>query len=824
MQEYAISVGRSRTEKKWKTKQITLEAFIQRLGDPVVTAETMAEYAAYSKDDRDARKDVGGYVAAALKDSRRANGCVQWRSMVTLDLDNVDASEADALELIARRCPYYYVVHPTHSHRPETPRLRLIVPLEAAITEEQYEPIARRVAADINMDWFDPTTFQATRLMYWPSVPCDLDYEAVFTVHEGPLCVGADMLARYTDWKNIGEWPVTSNEIKLEEHRAKTQQDPREKNNEVGVFCRAYTIQEAIETFLPDVYTPTDKPNRYTYAAGSTVGGLVLYDDIFAYDNHATSPASGQLCNAFDLVRIHKFGEEDARSRVKDPTKLPSYKAMLDLIADDDRINKQAAQDLIARQAKVEDEFNFDMVPEDQRDDSWKELLKYDKNGVVAKTINNVFLVLTHDPAFKGKLYTDTFAARDVTEDSLPWSRKYEDKDKDGKPKKHYRDWSDADTAQLRRYLENYYDGLTNKDVVETGLTNAFQAQSRHPVREYLESLPEWDGNHRVDTLLADYLGAEDSDFVRTITRTHLVAAVARVMEPGVKYDTMIVLCGSQGAHKSSFIRILCGDDWFNDSLKDFSGDKDAFMLIQGSWMVEAAEMSAYGKSKSVEFKSFMSKTSDIFRAPYGHRTGRQPRQCIFWGTTNSVQFLKDPTGERRVWPVDVSDKDGITRTKNVFEDLAGERDQIWAEALQYYRDGHPLFLNDEMERTAESVRAVFTEEDDRKDSIIAFLEKGITDNWKDMDLSDRRDWLSGDESIFNAGTPVPRTTVTAFEIWVECFNKNVNEPFPKSDNVFITDIMNNLPGWETVRGSIKLDRKVYDRKQKRVYFIRKDR
>ena len=284
----------------------------------------------------------------------------------------------------------------------------------------------------------------------------------------------------------------------------------------------------------------------------------------------------------------------------------------------------------------------------------------------------------------------------------------------------------------------------------------------------------------------------------------------------------MITLCGSQGAHKSSFIRILCGDDWFNDSLKSFNGDKDAFMLIQGSWMIEVGELVAYGRSKTEEFKSFLSKTTDIYRAPYGHRTGRQPRQCIFWGTTNGVQFLKDPTGERRMWPVDVSGKDGKTRTKNVFESLADERDQIWAEALAYYRDDWPLFLSDDMERTAEEMRTAFMEEDDRRDSIVAFLEKDITDNWEDMDLSDRRDWLSGDESIFSAGNPVKRTKVTAFEIWVECFSKNVNEPFPKVENNFITDVMNSLPDWETIRRPTRLDHKVYDGKQKRVYFIRK--
>lgn len=193
-------------------------------------------------------------------------------------------------------------------------------------------------------------------------------------------------------------------------------------------------------------------------------------------------------------------------------------------------------------------------------------------------------------------------------------------------------------------------------------------------------------------------------------------------------------------------------------------------------------------------------------------------RDSAFSGTTNDTQFLRDITGERRIWPIDV----GLVPTvKDVFSDLPEERDQIWAEALAAYHDNWPLFLSREMEEIADDMRSVFMEEDDRKDSIEAFLEKDITDNWQDLDLMERRDYLDGTK-VSNAGKPVKRQKVTAFEIWVECFNKNVNEPFPKYENTYITNLMNGLPGWKTVRESIRLDNVVYGGKQKRLFFMRK--
>lgn len=586
-----------------------------------------------------------------------------------------------------------------------------------------------------------------------------------------------------------------------DDKRPATPQNPLEKQNEVGLFCRAYDpIQEAIDTFLSDEYAPTADPKRYTYIKGSAEAGLVIYDDVFAYDNHATSPTSGELCNAFDLVRIHKFRELDEHldGRHKNPKTRPSYLAMLKLMENDERVKEQKATETAARLAQVETEFSYEDVSE-------KNTVKLQYGGKdyrVLPTINNVFLILTETKEFKGKLYSDTFAARDVICGKLPWNDEFP------------RDWSDTDTQQLRRFLEIHYDGLTNQNIIESGIVNACQANRRHPVRDYLNNLPEWDGVERVEELLVDYLGAENTEYVRTVTKTHLVAAVARVMEPGVKYDTMITISGGQGLRKSTFIRLLCSDLWFNDSLRDFNG-KDPFELIQGSWMVEIGELAAYKKSEKEEFKMFLSKTADRYRPPYGKRTIMQPRQCIFWGTTNDPQFLRDITGERRIWPI----AGGIEPIiKDVFEDLPGERDQIWAEALKAYTEHWPLFLDQRMEDIANKVREGFKEEDARIEAIEEFLERPIPTNWEERDLQERLDWLDGYKSKEGVET-MQRNSVTAIEIWVECFRGKLND-FPRRDNNEIINIVNSLPVWKKTGRGNSLG-KAYNNRRPHISFVR---
>lgn len=792
---YTLAVGRSVRATVWKREDWTLAKFTQKLANPPRTAETMAEYAAMDKSERSACKDVGGYVAGTLRGKRRAKGEVLSRSMITLDLDEVPVSLPEALAQIARALPYYYIVHPTHSHTPAAPRLRLILPLAAAVSAEEYEPIARAIAEDVGLMWCDPSTFQLERLMFWPSAPRDMDYAAAFVVHEGPFVVGEAILARYDDWRDARTWPNAVRQAALpalaptEDDAAEgaPAQDPREKPGLVGAFCRAYSVPQAIDAFLSEVYTPGETPERYTFAAGSAANGLaILEGGLYAYDHHATSPTSGLCLNAFDLVRLHRFGALDARSRTKNPTKLPSYAAMCALAQEDARV-KQAL-------------FG---------DGEWKALLEYDGKGRVAKTINNIFLILTHDPAFAGKLYNDVFAGREIVSGRLPWS----DESDLAAP----RDWTDADTAGLILYMEAQYDGLKNKGDTEIALTNAFMNNKRHPVRDYLEALPEWDGVERVPTLLVEYLGAEDEPYTRAVTIKHLVAAVRRVMQPGVKYDTILILSGPQGIGKSSLIRLLCPEEgWFNDSLYELK-DKDTFMSLQGSWMVEIPELAGFNKAMIESVKAFLSKNSDKYRPPYGKRSVVVERQCVFWGTTNSRFFLGDITGERRNWPVAC----GVQpQTKEVHEGLPRERDQIWAEAMAYYHAEVSLLLSPELERIANEKRADFSEEDPLLDTVKAFLEKPLPSDWAEREIEARRRWLREVESRPSGQKTFQRQRVTGLEFCVEELGRPLTE-VRKADVREINNILANLPDWTLSPERLSLD-KAYGGRRPSKTFVRK--
>ena len=799
MADYAIAVGAKVNSLKWNNRLTSWDALVDKLRHPVVTAESTLEYAAMTKPQRDRVKDVGGFVGGALKGTARGVGQVQWRSMVTLDLDHVVDSVDKVRALVEAQLPFTWVLHATHSHTPKAPRLRIIIPLEESITEEQYEPVARRLAADVGMDMFDVTTFQASRLMFWPSVCSDgLDeYNRVFTINEGALCNGAEVLSRYTDWRNMAEWPYSGKELQGHD-RAKTQQDPRDKKGPIGIFCRAYDMHEALATFLADVYTPTDKSDRYTFAAGSTFGGLVVYDDVFAFDNHGTSPTSGLLCNAFDLVRLHRFGALDEGSRVQEPTKLPSYVAMLEFLNKDEGYKRQQAAELTA---SLEDDFSFDdAAPEED----WRLEVVYQKDGVTpAKTIENFVLFIDNDPALRGRIFEDVFAYRTMVEGPVPWD------DSVG-----YRDWSDTDDACLRAYLEKHY-GIHQKDKTFDALNYVTHKNRKHPIREYFKGLPAWDGVPRVESLLVDYLGAEDKPYTRAVTRTHLVASVARIMVPGIKYDTEITLCGPQGCGKSTLIRKLYGDAYYSDSLRDFNGAR-AFEQLQGKWGLEIAELAAYKKSEKEDFKAFVSKTHDDYRQVYLRRTSQYPRQCVFWGTTNDAQFLRDVTGERRQWPVAV----GVNASKkNVHEDFDAERDQIWAEALMLYNAGHSLILDDEMEEAANVERSQFTEEDARVYAIEAYLSKPLPLDWDDRSLDERLDWLEFGWAEADEET-VRRTQVTALEVWCECFRGNMND-FPRRDNNEISNILNNVDGW--VRGGRpSIGKKAYGDRRPNVSFVLK--
>ena len=536
-----LAVGASRSAAHWKNKTMQWSEFLGMIQNTTQTRETLAEYRKMPKGKQDTIKDVGGFVGGWLKQGRRKAENLEHRSMFTLD---ADFATMDLLENLSMFYGCAAAVYSTHKHSTEAPRLRLLVPLTRQLSGDEYQAAARMLASDLGMDLFDDTTYQPTRLMYWPSTPTDQEYYFDYT--DGPWIDPDALLARYPDWRDTSYWPESSRAVSVRHSAAKHQGDPTAKPGVVGAFCRTY-VEQAIERFLPDRYTPCEMPGRYTYVGGSTSAGLVIYDGgLFAYSNHATDPVSGRLCNAFDLVRLHLYGEQDSEAAADTPVnKLPSYTAMVELARTDEAVKLTSARERL-EQARGD----FDIPGEDDTGDAWMTQLEVDKRGTPLQTIQNAYIVLSNDPLLKGALAFNSFKDRLVCVRSLPWKEVQDTVNGDA--------WIDADDSELRRYLELAY-RITGKERILDAVSSVARANTIHPVRRFLKSL-EWDGVERLDALLVDYLGAEDCPYTRAVTRKAFTAAVARILCPGCKVDYVLTLAGPQGRGKSTLInKMSCG-------------------------------------------------------------------------------------------------------------------------------------------------------------------------------------------------------------------------------------------------------------------------
>lgn len=233
------------------------------------------------------------------------------------------------------------------------------------------------VAKDIGIDLFDDTTYEACRLMYWPSTSANGEF--FFQVKDGTFLDPDAYLHRYADWHDVSTWPVSSRQSEAVHRSISQQANPLTKPGVVGAFCRAYTIEEAIDTFLPEVYVPSAMNGRYDYIPADSSAGVVLYDGKFAYSHHATDPVCGKLLNAFDLVRLHKFRDLDDKAAPDTPIgKLPSYTAMTEFALKDDKVKAVFAED---RMAQATDEFV---------DEDWQMKLELDRTGNVKDTLTNI--------------------------------------------------------------------------------------------------------------------------------------------------------------------------------------------------------------------------------------------------------------------------------------------------------------------------------------------------------------------------------------------------------------------------------------------------
>ncbi|WP_044294518.1 virulence-associated E family protein [Robinsoniella peoriensis] len=767
-----VSIGNSRMEKRWNGVDMEMEEFIGRISNTVRTSETVEQYRKLSKAKQDDIKDVGGFVLGKLKGGRRKKDCVVFRSGLTLDMDYATEDIPEQMEMFFDfRC----LIYSTHKHTPEKPRLRLIIPLCRTVTPDEYAAVARKVAEEIGMELFDDTTYEPSRLMYWPSTSADGEF--VFRDIEGEILNPDMVLGKYQDWRDSSQWPVSSRQQAVVQREIRKQADPLGKEGVIGAFCRTYGIEEAVSTFLSDVYQSSAMLGRFDYIPADSQAGVVIYEGKFAYSHHATDPACGKLINAFDMVRIHKFGDLDVKSPEDvEAAKLPSFKAMSEFAVKDEKVKLTIAGE---RKEKAEKEFS-------DRNVDWLKQLEYEPRSTVLKnTLKNLLLILNNDEKLKGIVFNQLSDGMEIKEE-VPWEHPS-------------RFWRDADDAQLISYIDLAYGAFYARNY-DIAVTKVADDRSYHPIREFLSSLPEWDKVPRVDTVLMEFLGASDNAYVRAVTRKTLCGAIARVMNPGCKFDTMLVLNGPQGKGKSTLISKLCGE-WFNDSLLlNDTRDKTAAEKLQGYWILEIGELAGLKKTEIETLRGFLSRQNDIYRASFGRRAIPHPRQCIFIGTTNAENgYLRDTAGNRRFWPVKTPG-DG----KRASWEMTGEEiRQIWAEALVYYKAGEPLHLDNELAGMALREQQIAMEVDEREGMVRDYLDMLLPENWDRMELYDRRNYICGSEF---GGTKEPgvrrRDRVCNMEIWCECFGKERGN-LKRQDANEISAILANIEGWK------KMDNKV---------------
>ena len=763
-----IAYGNSRMDKRWKNTDISWEDFCSRVKTTQRTTETVEEYRKMKKGGQDSIKDVGGFVGGHLKDGRRKKGNVLSRSMLTLDMDY---GTSTIWEEISTFFPYQCCIYSTHKHTPEHPRLRLIIPLFHDVGEEEYAAVSRMVAKEIGIDLFDDTTYEPERLMYWPSTSRNGIF--VYEEKDGSLLDPDVFLNKYDDWRDTSTWPVSSRQSEILDRSLKEQADPLSKEGVIGTFCRTYSVSTAIDTFLKNIYAPSVMAGRYDYIPADSSAGVILYDDKFAYSHHATDPASGRLLNAFDLVRIHKFGHLDDRATEStSPSKLPSFINMCEFAIQDDEVKAQFTKERM-EQATI-----------DFTEDNWQTALELDKQGKIKDTLDNIVLIIRNDSELESIAFNkhrDGIDARD----GLPWEQM-----KGG--------WNDSDNAALKVYLSNKY-GIYSPTKTKDAILAVAAERSYHPIKEYLDHLPEWDGTDRVETLLIDYFNATDNSYTRAVTRKMMVAAVARIYHPGTKFDSVLILNGPQGIGKSTFFAKLAGD-WFSDSLtltdmKDKAGPEK----LQGYWILELGELAGMRKTDVEVVKSFISRSDDKYRASYGVNVESHPRQCIIVGSTNAESgFLRDITGNRRFWPVRISG-DG---KRKAWQMSVYDVEQIWAETLVLYAKGEKLFLEGSDVELATNEQADAMESDEREGLVRTYLDTLLPDDWNALSLYERRNYLNGSEfgGESRVGT-VERTLVCNMEIWCECFGRDASAMKP-ADSYAIAGIMKKINGWNKYHGN----------------------
>ncbi|WP_294856423.1 VapE domain-containing protein [uncultured Oscillibacter sp.] len=659
-----ISAGASRLAKVWTRQTLLLSELYTRLATPARGTETLETYLSLPKNQQDALKDVGGFVGGALNGPRRKAGAVAGRDILTLDLDHVPAGgTADVLRRVeALGCGY--CVYSTRKHSPAAPRLRVILPLDRTATADEYEACARKLADMIGIDMADPSTFEPSRLMYWPS--CCADSEYIYQVGDKHLLSTNGVLGLYDDWHNVASWPQVPGADKAPKRLATRQGDPEEKQGAIGAFCRTYDVLQAVDKFLPGVYEPVPGfDDRYTYTGGSTTGGAIIYDGgKFLFSHHATDPCGGRLVNSFDLVRLHKFGNQDDDAAPGTFTnQLPSYKTMLDLCK---------------RDASVSDLLN--------KENGERILEAFQKTETGNPVTGNDAELAMFLGGLKGEVLTTDVVRRlmellgiQIKLNEVTWHVELS-----GYPKT----WSRANAENLLpvRLLDHLrLAGIKGaaKNTVADCLDVIAEENRFNPVTDMFQSA-QWDGTDRVPELY-DVWGVSDT-LSRTLIRKWLLQCVAMAYNDEYNpqgADGILVLQGDQGVGKTSALRQLVPlPRMFKEGAKLDLRVKDTYMQALNAWICELGELDRTTARDSAGLKAFLTQDMDEYRTPYAKKAVQRPRRTSFCGTVNPGEYLIDDTGNRRFWTVSVNRID-LSRLFAITND---GKTQLWAQMAAEYQ------------------------------------------------------------------------------------------------------------------------------------------
>ena len=385
-----------------------------------------------------------------------------------------------------------------------------------------------------------------------------------------------------------------------------------------------------------------------------------------------------------------------------------------------------------------------------------KTMLDTTEKGGVRNSIKNCLTVFQHDPLLSGAIAYNLLTDRTDVVKPIGYDRSPN------------ASMTDTDMKYIRLYLEVNYDLTSEKKIIDAADLAAHQ-NSYHPVRDYLNSLA-WDGTERIRYCLHHFLGAEADEYTFQALRLFLLGAIHRAFHPGCKFEVMLCLVGGQGAGKSTFFRLLAGkDEWFSDDLRKLD-DENVYRKLQGHWIIEMSEMIATANAKSIEeIKSFLSRQKEVYKIPYETHPADRLRQCVFGGSSNTMDFLPlDRSGNRRFLPIMVHPERAEV---HILEDEAASRafiDMMWAEVMFIYQNFPvKLTLSKDMDKELKELQKQFMPEDTKAGLIQSFL-----DNFKG-------------------------TQVCSKLIYAEALNHSFDEP-KQWEIREINEIMNNsIEGWK---------------------------